>query len=182
LYGSWVGKELYEIRNSHQSFYSPLGTIGGMAYTAFSCFLSKGREPWTFYNQKTDAEKTEPAKLHSPIIYPKPDAKLSFDLLTNLQRANTNHEHDQPSHLVVKPGMDRIPSTISITEFAGPEQRFCPAGVYEYSEPDPVTKERKLVINAQNCVHCKTCSIKTPQQFIQWTVPEGGGGPSYTIM
>lgn len=181
LYDSWVGKELYEVRNSHGSFHSPLGTIGGMTHTAFSCFLSGGKEPWTFKNHVPDADKTEPAEKHTPIEYPKPDGKLSFDLLSNLQRSGTNHDHDQPAHLRVKPGMEHVPSEISIKKYAGPEQRFCPAGVYEYSEPDANGK-RNLIINAQNCVHCKTCSIKTPQQFIKWTVPEGGGGPSYTLM
>ena len=93
----------------------------------------------------------------------------------------TFHEHDQPAHLRVKPHLAHVPSEISITEYAGPEQRFCPAGVYEYSEKDSEGKQ-KLIINAQNCVHCKCCSIKTPQQFIGWTVPEGGGGPAYTVM
>jgi len=181
LMNSWVGQELYEIRNAHASFYGPLGTVGGMVSTAFSCFISRGREPWTFVNTKPDSHKTEPAAKHKVIEYPKPDGVLSFDLLTNLQRSGTNHEHDQPAHLIVKKGMEHVPSDISITTFAGPEQRFCPASVYEYSEPDASGK-RCLVINAQNCVHCKCCSIKTPKQYIRWTVPEGGGGPAYVNM
>jgi electron-transferring-flavoprotein dehydrogenase len=105
---------------------------------------------------------------------------LSFDLLSNLQRSGTSHEADQPAHLRIKPEKVKVAESISINEFAGPEQRFCPAGVYEYSEETP--GEKKLVINAQNCIHCKCCSIKTPDQFIKWTVPEGGGGPAYTVM
>jgi len=178
---SWVGKELFEIRNAHASFYGPLGIVGGMVSTAFSCFISRGREPWTFINNKPDSDKTEPANKHKPIDYPKPDGVLSFDLLTNLQRSGTNHEHDQPSHLVVKEELKDVPSDESIKIYAGPEQRFCPAGVYEYSDPD-ATGKRCLVINSQNCVHCKCCSIKTPKQYIRWTVPEGGGGPAYVNM
>lgn len=179
--GSWVGDELRVVRNTHAAFASPLGTIGGMAYTAASCFIFKGREPWTFHNTKPDSAKTDKAANHSEIAYPKPDGKLSFDLLTNLQRSGTNHEHDQPAHLRVKPELAHVPEKISLQEFAAPETRFCPAGVYEYSEAD-AKGERKLVINAQNCVHCKCCSIKTPHEYINWTVPEGGGGPAYTVM
>lgn len=153
-----------------------------MAHTAFTCFVTQGNEPWTFRSTIKDCEKTKPAAECKEIQYPKPDGKLSFDLLTNLQKSGTAHEHDQPSHLKIKPGLESVPSDISITKYAGPEQRFCPAGVYEYSDPDVVTGKRKLIINAQNCVHCKTCSIKTPQEFIKWTVPEGGGGPGYTLM
>eukprot|EP01039_Chlorochromonas_danica_P011507 gene11507-12882_t len=173
---SWIGKELYRIRNTHASFSSPLGTIGGMAYTAASCFFMHGREPWTFKDTKPDSAKTEKASQHKEIAYPKPDGKISFDLLTNLTRSGTAHDHDQPSHLRVKPELSHVPEKISLSEFAAPETRFCPAGVYEYNE------EKKLVINAQNCVHCKTCSIKTPHEYIKWTVPEGGGGPGYTVM
>jgi electron-transferring-flavoprotein dehydrogenase len=182
LYDSWVGKELKEVRNAHSSFHSPLGTVGGMTHTAFSCFISRGNEPWTLKNTVLDSSKTKPASSCQKIDYPKPDGTLSFDLLTNLQRSGTSHDHDQPSHLKVKPEMKDFPSEVSITKFAGPEQRFCPAGVYEYSEPDPKTGKQNLIINAQNCVHCKCCSIKTPNEFIKWTVPEGGGGPAYTQM
>ncbi len=110
LYNSWVGKELKEVRNAHTSFYSPLGTLGGMAYTAFSCFISKGNEPWTFHNQTKDCEKTKPAAECKEIEYPKPDGKLSFDLLTNLQKSGTAHDHDQPAHLRVKPDLAHVPS------------------------------------------------------------------------
>ena len=106
---------------------------------------------------------------------------LSFDILTNLQRSGTNHDHDQPAHLRIKPELADVPNTISIKEYAGPEQNFCPAKVYEYHESE-TTGEKELVINAQNCVHCKCCSIKMPKEYIKWTVPEGGGGPGYQIM
>lgn len=156
--------------------------VGGMIYTAFSCFISKGKEPWTLHNKTIDADRTKPASECQPIEYPKPDGILSFDLLTNLQRSGTSHEHDQPAHLRVKSELAHMAKEVSLKKFAGPEQRFCPAGVYEYTEPDPETGKQSLVINAQNCVHCKCCSVKTPKEFIKWTVPEGGGGPAYTIM
>lgn len=181
MMNSWVGAELKAVRNTHASFHSSLGTLGGMIYTAASCFFLKGREPWTFKNTKPDSAKTGKAAEHKEIEYPKADGKLSFDLLTNLQRSGTNHDHDQPAHLRVKPNLAHVPEKISLQEFAAPESRFCPAGVYEYSEPD-AQGQRKLVINAQNCVHCKCCSIKTPHEYINWTVPEGGGGPAYTVM
>lgn len=182
IVNSWIGEELRVVRNSHGAFHKR-GMAYGMIHTAFSSFITKGFEPWTFRNKVPDCDHTLPAAHpQAPVIdYPKPDGKLSFDLLTNLQRSGTFHEHDQPAHLRVKPHLAHVPSEISITEYAGPEQRFCPAGVYEYSEKDSEGKQ-KLIINAQNCVHCKCCSIKTPQQFIEWTVPEGGGGPAYTVM
>jgi len=128
-----------------------------------------------------DSQKTLPAKNFKEILYPKPDGVLSFDLLTSLSRSGTSHEHDQPSHLKIKEELKEVPSDLSITTYDGPEQRFCPAGVYEYTEADD-TGKRDLVINAQNCVHCKCCSIKMPEEYIKWSVPEGGGGPSYTVM
>eukprot|EP01006_Ploeotia_vitrea_P007260 TRINITY_DN16547_c0_g1_i1.p1 TRINITY_DN16547_c0_g1~~TRINITY_DN16547_c0_g1_i1.p1 ORF type:complete len:593 (+),score=2.62 TRINITY_DN16547_c0_g1_i1:47-1825(+) len=179
LYDSWVGKELKIVRNSHNAFH--YGLAGFMLHTGFSSFISKGNEPWTLVNDTPDADKTLPASKCNKIDYPKPDGKLSFDLLTNLSRSGTSHDGNQPAHLRVKPECMHVPTEISIKEYDGPEQRFCPAGVYEYSEADE-NGNRNLMINAQNCVHCKCCSIKTPQQFINWTVPEGGGGPQYTVM
>lgn len=172
---SWIHEELNTVRNFHPAF--KYGRLFGMAYSGLSAYLLKGKEPWTFHHTGTDAEATKPAKNFTPIDYPKPDGKLSFDILTNLARSNTNHEGDQPSHLRIKKGMENVPSEVSWAEYAAPETRFCPAKVYEYPEPG------KLVINAQNCVHCKTCSIKMPEEYIDWTVPEaGGGGPSYSHM
>ena len=121
------------------------------------------------------ADRAEQSK---EIQYPTPDGELTFDLLSNLQRSGVNHAENQPIHLRVRPGMEDIPADISYGEYAAPESRFCPAKVYEYTTETPDNKP-KLVINAQNCVHCKTCSIKTPQNYIDWTVPEGGGGPKY---
>jgi len=181
LKASWVGEELYAIRNSHCAFQYGIGA--GMMHTGFSSFITRGREPWTFKTNKPDCDYTLPAQQCKKIDYPKPDGVLSFDLLSNLARSGTSHEADQPAHLRVKPHLSHVP-TFSIAEYAGPEQRFCPAGVYEYTEAAPGEQEstRQLVINAQNCIHCKCCSVKTPLQFIKWTVPEGGGGPAYTNM
>jgi ferredoxin-like protein FixX len=180
LEASWVWEELRAVRNYHPSFRS--GLAGGMLYSGLSAFVLKGREPWTLSGKHgsagagggaaADAAATEPAWMHERIAYPKPDGVLSFDLLTNLARSGTSHEADQPAHLRVKPGAEGAPAR-SCEKWGAPESRFCPAGVYEYPEPG------KLVINAQNCVHCKTCDIKTPENYIKWTVPEaGGGGPS----
>lgn len=184
LHNSWVADELKVCRNSHASFHSPLGLAGGMIHTALSCFITQGKEPWTLKNSMRDCDATKPAAECKDIEYPKPDGNISFDLLTNLQRSGTSHEGDQPAHLRVKPqhmGMENYPSQVSIKKYAGPEQRFCPAGVYEYTEPAE-DGSQQLVINAQNCVHCKCCSIKTPDEFINWTVPEGGGGPAYQVL
>jgi len=120
------------------------------------------------------------ASKYQPIQYPKPDGVLTFDLLTNLQRSGTGHREDQPAHLRLKPALARVPVDVSFKQFAGQEQRFCPAKVYEYVTDDRGTTQLK--INASNCVHCKTCDIKPVQNFIEWTVPEGGGGPKYENM
>ena len=153
--------------------------LPGLIYSAASAFFLKGREPWTLRNQIPDHAKTKPASQCQPIVYPKPDGKISFDLLTNLTRSGTSHEHDQPAHLTVKASLEDAASSVSMPLYAGPEQRFCPAGVYGYTEPDSQGKSQ-LTISAQNCLHCKTCDIKTPKNYIKWVVPEGGGGPQYT--
>jgi len=177
---SWVWEELKEVRNCHASFH--WGFLPGLAYSGFAAMILKGREPWTLTNSLTDSEKTKPAAGYEPIVYPKPDGVFSFDLLTNLTRSGTSHEGEQPAHLRIKPEFQSVvDSNDSINVYDGPEQRFCPAGVYEYGE-DEATGDKKLVINAQNCVHCKCCSIKMPHEYINWTVPEGGGGPNYAVM
>mmetsp|Transcript_14404 Transcript_14404/g.40944 ORF Transcript_14404/g.40944 Transcript_14404/m.40944 type:complete len:751 (+) Transcript_14404:69-2321(+) len=191
---SWVYDELYQVRNVHQAF-SKWGIGIGMLYTGLATHITKGREPWTLHPpspsdsestlQVDDDKSTTTATTLSK--YPPADGKVTFDLLTNLQRSNTYHEEDQPSHLRIKTGYETIPQTISLQQYDGPEQRFCPAAVYEYVDDDNGNdnnndKKKKLVINAQNCVHCKCCSIKMPHEYIQWTVPEGGGGPQYQVM
>jgi len=176
---SWVHEELKAVRNYHPSFEK--GLFAGLAYSGMSAFFLGGKEPWTFSNHKTDSEKTLPASECKPIDYPKPDGKISFDILTNLARSGTNHEGDQPVHLRVKEGMEDVPSEVSYKVYGAPETRFCPAKVYEYTT-DEDGSNPKLVINAQNCVHCKTCDIKMPKEYIKWTVPEGAGGPAYESM
>lgn len=168
LEASWAYDEMKEVRNCHAAFH--WGFLPGMVYTALATFLFKGKEPWTISNSDTDAAKTGLASKYKEIEYPKPDGKLSFDLLTNLSFSGTDH-NEQPSHLRIKPELAEVPEAVSLQVFAGPEQRFCPAKVYAYDE------HGKLEINAQNCLHCKACSIKMPSEYIDWTVPEGGGGP-----
>jgi electron-transferring-flavoprotein dehydrogenase len=173
LQSSWLWRELKAVRNYQPSF-RKFGFWGFLAYCGLEAYVLKGRAPWTFRHTQRDCDATKPAAECTAIEYPQPDGKLSFDLLTNLQRSGVYHEEDQPSHLQVKPGMEDVPVSVSLSKYAGPESRFCPAKVYEYVD-------EKLVINAQNCIHCKTCSIKTPQEFIKWTVPEGAGGPNYDV-
>merc|ERR1719215_2375298 len=129
-----------------------------------------------------DADKTKEAKSFKPIDYPPADNIITFDLLTNLQRSGTYHEEDQESHLRIKPDLQHIPVSVSMQVYGAPEQRFCPAGVYEYVAEEEQSSDPKLVINAQNCIHCKCCSIKMPGEYIDWTVPEGSGGPQYQVM
>jgi len=189
LKNSWIYEELHEVRNVHQAF-AKWGIGGGLLYSGLATHITKGREPWTLSHTKCDAEGTEEATKFEKIDYPPPDGKLTFDLLTNLQRSGTYHEDDQPAHLRIKPEKVNVPEHVSLQVYGGPEQRFCPAGVYEYVDNDNATSEsgsaveveEQLVINAQNCVHCKCCSIKMPSEYIEWTVPEGGGGPQYQVM
>ncbi|CEL92532.1 unnamed protein product [Vitrella brassicaformis CCMP3155] len=179
--GSWVWQELQQVRNAKPAFKWG-GLYGGLAYSGFTLNVTGGREPWTFTWNKKDCDTTDPKDRHTPIEYPKPDGKISFDLLENLVRSGTNHEHDQPAHLKVKPPLADVPVNVSWKQYAGPESRFCPAKVYEFLPDESSSGEMRLQINAQNCVHCKCCSIKTPQEYINWTVPEGGGGPAYSGM
>ncbi|KAH8297445.1 hypothetical protein KR044_011866, partial [Drosophila immigrans] len=175
---SFVWKDLYQVRNVHPSFHNPLGLYGGLVLSGFSIFMG-GREPWTLTHGPQDHESLKPANVSERIVYPKPDGKISFDLLSSVALTGTNHEGDQPAHLTLKD--DRIPVDHNLAIYEGPEQRFCPAGVYEYV-PNEEGGNMKLQINAQNCIHCKTCDIKDPKQNINWVVPEGGGGPAYNGM
>jgi electron-transferring-flavoprotein dehydrogenase len=174
-----VYDELKQVRNCHGAF--EYGLLPGLAYSAASAFMLKGREPWTFHNKTPDYAKTKPAAECSKIEYPKADGVLSFDLLTNLTLSGTGHVDDQPSHLKLRPNKENLPSSVSMPKYAGPEQRFCPAGVYNYSDADE-GGEQELQIGAQNCLHCKTCDIKMPEEYIEWNCPEGGGGPLYTSL
>ncbi|WFD00709.1 electron-transferring-flavoprotein dehydrogenase [Malassezia yamatoensis] len=183
---SWVMPELYEVRNLRPSFHGPLGFWGGLMYSGLDSMIFKGRTPWTFHHAKPDHEYTKPAAECKPIQYPKPDGQLSFDILTSVSRTGTNHAEDQPVHLVVNDGDYKGHVERNVGTFDGPLGRVCPAAVYEYVPKDDANGQedalgKKFVINAQNCIHCKTCSIKTPDQSITWTVPEGGGGPKYSL-
>ena len=172
---SWLYDELKRARN-FKSWMSK-GLYLGTLMVGIEQKLLGGNVPWTIHQRKADYEYLEPAKLHQMIDYPKPDGKITFDRLSSVFISNTNHEENQPSHLTLKD--QDVPVAINLDVYAGPEQRYCPAGVYEYIE---VEGKPKLQINAQNCVHCKTCDIKDPTQNIVWVTPEGGGGPNYSGM
>ncbi|MEY3057364.1 MAG: hypothetical protein RI941_87 [Pseudomonadota bacterium] len=172
---SWLYDELKRARN-FKSWMSK-GLYLGTLMVGIEQKLLGGNVPWTIHQRKADYEYLEPAKLHRIIDYPKPDGKITFDRLSSVFISNTNHEENQPSHLTLKD--QDVPVAINLDVYAGPEQRYCPAGVYEYIE---VAGKPKLQINAQNCVHCKTCDIKDPTQNIVWLNPEGSGGPNYSGM
>ncbi|WP_196486251.1 4Fe-4S dicluster domain-containing protein, partial [Burkholderia multivorans] len=140
--------------------------------------LMGGNVPWTLHHKHADHEMLKPASQCEPIVYPKPDGKLTFDRLSSVFISNTNHEENQLAHLTLKD--PSVPVNVNLRTYAGPEGRFCPAAVYEFVKNDDGSD--RLVINAQNCVHCKTCDIKDPTQNIVWVTPEGGGGPNYPNM
>ncbi len=173
---SWLHEELHKARNFKQWFKKGL-TVGTLM-TGIEQFLLRGHVPWTIHRTQADNERLQRAAVSKKIAYPKPDGKLTFDRLSSVFISNTNHEENQPPHLTLKNAA--VPTEINLPEYAGPEGRYCPAGVYEFV-PDANGKER-LQINAQNCVHCKTCDIKDPTQNIVWVTPEGGGGPNYVGM
>lgn len=172
---SWLKEELHAVRNIRPGFH--LGMWAGMIYGAIDTYLFRGKAPWTFQNH-ADHDRLKKAADAPKIDYPKPDGVLTFDRLSSVFISNTNHEEDQPSHLKLKDAT--VPVRINLAEYDEPAQRYCPAGVYEIVRDDKGTP--RLQINAQNCVHCKTCDIKDPSQNIDWTVPQGGGGPNYSNM
>ena len=174
---SWVYDELYAARNFRPAF-AKFGLILGTLYNGIEQFLG-GKVPWTFHIEEPDHAKLKKASECKPIDYPKPDGEISFDRLSSVFISNTNHEEDQPVHLTLKD--DSVPVATNLALYDAPEQRYCPAGVYEIVRDDDGSNPR-LQINAQNCVHCKTCDIKDPTQNINWVVPEGGGGPNYPNM
>lgn len=176
---SWVYKDLYRVRNARPAL-AKFGNLLGTIYAGFDMWMhTLGISlPWTFRNH-ADHTRLKNARDVQPIQYPKPDGKLTFDRLSSVFLSNTNHEEDQPVHLTLKD--PTIPIRVNLAEYDAPEQRYCPAGVYEIVHDGPEGKPR-LQINAQNCVHCKTCDIKDPTQNIHWVVPEGGGGPNYPNM
>jgi electron-transferring-flavoprotein dehydrogenase len=172
---SWLYQELKQARNFKP--WMSKGLYLGTLMVGVEQKLLGGNVPWTIHQRKADYEYLEPAKLHQVIDYPKPDGTITFDRLSSVFISNANHEENQPSHLTLKD--QDVPVAINLDVYAGPEQRYCPAGVYEYIEFEG---RPKLQINAQNCVHCKTCDIKDPTQNIVWITPEGGGGPNYSGM
>jgi electron-transferring-flavoprotein dehydrogenase len=173
---SWVWDELRRVRNIRPSF--RWGLWGGLAYSALDTYVFRGNAPWTMHHH-ADNLQLDKAAGSTPIAYPKPDGKITFDRLSSVFISNTNHEENQPPHLQLKDPSLAI--AVNYALYDSPEQRYCPAGVYEIvSEAD--SGKPRLQINAQNCVHCKTCDIKDPLQNINWVVPEGGGGPNYPNM
>ena len=173
---SWVYKELHRGRNFGPALHK-LGTFLAAAFTFIDQNIFFGKLPFTWRNKTPDHEELVDASEATVIEYPKPDGKISFDRLSSVYLSSTNHEEDQPSHLLLRD--DSVPISVNLPTWDEPAQRYCPAGVYEIIEE---RGEKRFQINAQNCVHCKTCDIKDPSQNIVWTVPEGAGGPNYSGM
>ena len=176
---SWLFDELHQTRNFKQWFKQ--GTTVGTLMTGVEQWLlpklGMKSPPWTIHRKAADHTRLHAAAQVAPIRYPKPDGVLTFDRLSSVFISNTNHEENQPAHLTLKDAS--VPVAVNLSRYAGPESRYCPAAVYEFVHVDGADK---LVINAQNCVHCKTCDIKDPTQNIVWVTPEGGGGPNYAGM
>ena len=175
LEGTWLWDELHRVRNLRPSF--RWGFWGGMFYSGLDTYLLRGKAPWTLRHHADHAALGKASECPR-IEYPKPDGEVSFDRNSSVFLSNTNHEEDQPVHLTLKD--DSVPIGINLAEYDAPEQRYCPAGVYEIVVDEAAGP--RLQINAQNCVHCKTCDIKDPTQNIHWVTPEGGGGPNYPNM
>jgi electron-transferring-flavoprotein dehydrogenase len=173
---SWLHEELNRARNFKQ--WMSKGLYLGTLMVGIEQKLLGGNVPWTLHHQHRDNEMLKPASQCTPIVYPKPDGKLTFDRLSSVFLSNTNHEEKQPAHLTLKDAA--VPVDINLRTYAGPEGRYCPAAVYEFVKNEDGSE--RLVINAQNCVHCKTCDIKDPTQNIVWITPEGSGGPNYASM
>ena len=172
---SWLFDELHRARNFKQ--WMSKGLWLGACMVGLEQKILHGKMPWTLHHPAADHLQLRPAEKFQPIAYPKPDGKLTFDRLSSVFISNTHHEENQPSHLTLKDSA--LPTRINLAIYAGPESRYCPAGVYEFIKEN---NQDKLQINAQNCVHCKTCDIKDPTQNIVWVAPEGGGGPNYANM
>jgi electron-transferring-flavoprotein dehydrogenase len=173
---SWLHAELNKSRNFKQWFKK--GRTLGTLMTGVEQWLLKGKMPWTLHHSKPDHACLQPAAECARIDYPKPDGKLTFDRLSSVFISNTNHDENEPVHLTLKD--PAVPVSVNLAKYGGPEARFCPAGVYEFVKTE--TGQDRLQINAQNCVHCKTCDIKDPTQNIVWVAPQGGEGPVYNGM
>ncbi|MEP7084744.1 MAG: 4Fe-4S dicluster domain-containing protein, partial [Betaproteobacteria bacterium] len=189
---SWVYDDLYKVRNVKPGLRWGMwaGTLHGGVHMWLNDLGLGALVPWTLHHRHADHETLRPAAETPAIEYPKYDGTITFDKLSSVYLSNTNHEEDQPSHLQLRD--PSVPVDVNWRLYAGPEARYCPAGVYEFvpaSEPvsgdgahASATAAVRLQINAQNCVHCKTCDIKDPRQNIHWVTPEGGGGPNYSGM
>jgi len=173
---SWIWKELYEVRNLRPAL--GWGLWPGLAYAAMDSYLFRGHAPWTLHHRTLDHQSLKKADRCQEIVYPKPDGRLSFDLASSVYLANIEHPEDQVCHLKLK--NPAVPIQVNLPEYAAPETRYCPAGVYEIIEDSAGLAQ--LQINSPNCVHCKACDIKDPTQNIVWTPPEGGSGPQYEMM
>ena len=173
---SWLREELHRARNFKP--WMDKGLWVGTLMFGIDQIVLRGRAPWTLHRKTPDYAKLRPAAECTPIQYPKPDGKITFDRLSSVYVSNTNHEENQPPHLTLKD--PNVPVQVNLARYAGPESRYCPAGVYEFVSAE--SGQQRLQINAQNCVHCKTCDIKDPTQNIVWVAPEGGGGPNYSNM
>lgn len=182
FHASWAAQELRAARNVRPGF--RWGLWGGTLHAGLDQILLRGRAPWTLRHGHSDHERMQKARDAKPIEYPRPDGELTFDKLSSVFLSSTNHEEDQPAHLTLRD--ETVPVAINLAKYDGPEARFCPAGVYEFVEDESGSNgggaAKRLQINAQNCVHCKTCDIKDPTQNIVWVTPEGGGGPNYPNM
>ena len=182
--GSLIHRELRGVRNV-KPLWSRFGTILGVPLGGFEMWTTNLLGGFSFFgtlkHRKSDADSTEEASKHQPIAYPKPDGVLTFDKLSSVFLSNTNHAEDQPAHLKLRD--PSVPIKVNLPKYGEPARLYCPAAVYEVVYADDVAKtDPRFVINAQNCVHCKTCDIKDPSQNIVWTTPEGGGGPNYPNM
>jgi electron-transferring-flavoprotein dehydrogenase len=174
---SWLHDELHRARNFKP--WMSKGLLLGTLMVGVDQVAFGGHAPWTLHHQHADHETLKTRTEAEPIEYPKPDGVISFDRLSSVFVSNTNHAEDQPCHLTLKDAS--VPIKVNLELYDAPEQRYCPAGVYEIVR-DAIGKNPHLQINAQNCVHCKTCDIKDPTQNIVWVAPEGGGGPNYPNM
>ena len=171
-----ITAELHKVRNVRPAF--KYGFWPGLLLSGLSTVVFRGKEPWTLSHPEPDYKSLKPVSESPKIEYKKADGKVTFELLESVSRTGTNHTEDQPSHLQLKEGPGPQ-LDVNLKKYGGPEQKFCPAGVYEYV--DQGNGKCSFVINAQNCIHCKTCDIKDPSQNINWVVPEGGGGPNYQM-
>jgi electron-transferring-flavoprotein dehydrogenase len=174
---SWLWEDLYKVRNIRPSL--RWGLWAGLAYSAIDTYLFRGKAPWTLHHHLPDNESLKKAADCRKIEYPKHDNKVTFDLPSSVYLANVQYDEDQPYHLKLK---DRhgVPITVNLDEYASPESRYCPAGVYEILRNE--ANVPRLMINGGNCIHCKACDIKDPTQNIKWTPSEGGSGPTYGMM